>query len=439
MAAAKTPPAAPAPKAAPAPAPVASAQPAAKPQVQYVQVPQEPAGPPPPDPMKETNERQRKAIEKFQHQRAVGEVRSTEVAAERPPKAATPATSEATPTAPAAGAGDTSAPASAEATERKAPQPRYDSDSFKAWARNNPDKAAEVLGLSKADANAYIKLQNRERKFYEEQSTKQAELEAARKATEDGHKSIQKLIDEQNATVQPVMDLVSIGQASAKSIKSALEAASGNFQAADFSGVDFGATDDLFEHVHGISFDDYARARARQGLKVSPQDRALRLENERLRKQLAAKPTEQAAAAPIEQAPATPAAAATKASDLAWVASTLADDHPARELRDWDKRILAALGTDESMTLEDAADQVLEESRAKLAPAPATPARRPPAARPPTTPPKRQRHTAESDLAQLQKPRQAEAVDDEGPDPIKDPDGRTRWALQRHMQRMAQR
>jgi len=392
--------------------------------------------------VKELNERQRASIARLQHTRAVSEVQSAEVAA-ADTKASVAATAAAsTPASPGTAASASSgATAAGEGGERAKPQPRYDSDSFKAWARNNPEKAAEVMNLSRADANAYIKLQNRERKFYEEQSTKQAELEAARKATEDGQKSIQKLIDEQNAAVQPVMDLVSIGQQSAKTIKAALDAAAGNFQAADFTGVDFGATDDLFEHVHGISFDDYARARARQGLKVSPQDRALRLENERLRKERdALKANGAPAAPPIEQAPATPAPAATKASDLAWVASTLAADHPARELRDWDKRILAALGTDEEMTLEDAADQVLEESRAKLAPAAPARTQRPSRQQAPAEPQRTRRRnpTTAEEMAQLQnsRPKSNGRDDDEGPDPVKDPDGRTRWALERATRRM---
>jgi hypothetical protein len=308
--------------------------------------------PPPPEPKtnpaREAAERERKARENALQGAAVAEVESAEVATD---KASPKGAKAAPPTSASTEASDDSAPGSADpgAAERPRPQPRYDSESFKAWARNNPEAAANVLGLAKADANAFVKLQNKERKRHEEEARTKKEIAESRSLLQSEAK---KILDE----VQPVMDLTDAMRACVGDVK------------AGKSG-DFDAGDQLFEQVFGLPFDDYARARARRGLSVTPEARALRLENERLRKQLETKEAKAEFDMVFENVPKPPKA---PPKDTAWIASELGDDHPVREVGGWQEKIQAILDEnvdehgDYTVTAEDAADQVLEGVRAKL-------------------------------------------------------------------------
>lgn len=417
-----------------------------------------PAPPPENTVASKAAERQRAALDKATHKGAVAAVQSAEVQQQAAPKASGAATGSASapqrgssPAAPTAEASASatasgeskpgSATTSAETADRPKPQPRYDAESFEAWALNNPDKAAElgerVFKVGADWKTQFIKHQGKLRKLRNLENEGKATLEQQRKAIEEGQALIAKQIEEQNGLVQPVLDLVGIGQASAKTIKERLEAASGKFEAADFSAVDFGAVDDLFEHVFGVPYDHYARARARQGLKVSPHDRAMRLENERLRREnerlkAGTNTTEAPAAAPAAAAPATTAAAPAK-KDTRWMSDELGD-HPVTEVNDWQGKIQAIL--DEhvdpedpdsyTIELEEVAEQVLAASRERIAPKAATPAPRgKPGKR---TPPASQTH--QRPAARTRAP---EAEDDDKPP--KDFAARTQWAIERAKRR----
>lgn len=390
-------------------------------------------------------ERQRAALEKATHKGAVAAVQSAEVQQPAAPKGATSATSAATPTAEAAGSADTSAPASAAAPapDKAKPQPRYDSESFEAWAANNPEKAADIarsLFRTNADHAAwktqFIKHQGKLRKLRTLENEGKATLETQRKAIEEGQALIAKQIEEQNGLVQPVMDLVGIGQQAGKVIKERLEAVAGDHQKADFNGLDFGAVDDLFEHVFGVGFDSYSRARARQGLKVSPADRALRLELERVRKEnerLKAGTGTAATETTPATTPATPAAAApAPKKDTRWMADEL-EDHPVTEVNDWQGKIQAILDEhvdpeDEdayTIELEDAAEQVLAASRERLGATPAPAAKGKAGKRTPAP--------ASRSAARTRAP-EPEEDDDEAPKGFA---ARQEWAMQRAKRRAA--
>lgn len=304
----------------------------------------------------EFRERLNKGLQRTSHQRIKDEVADSDVVddtAEEEPAPAPKASQSSAPSTPtgksAGGAGDKdskdagdsadSGPEGEDESEKRAPQPRYDSRSFGAWVTRNPEKAAELAAkVFKTQLGPdpegwkkhFIAAENKRRRMNDG-------IEKERAAVEAEKAEVQKVAKETLGAVQPILDVI---EAESKS--------------------DFPAIDLFIEQTFGISFNEYCTRRLRGSSKETAAERAAKLKAEKLEKELA-----ELKAGKSEPAKAKDEPRAPKVSE-SWIASELPEDHGVRDLKDWSAQVEAVYqdsyddDTEEyGLTIEEAADKVL--------------------------------------------------------------------------------
>lgn len=221
--------------------------------------------------------------------------------------------------------------------DRPPPQPRYDSKSFDKWCENNPDKAAELVakrfkvqlgGDAEQWKKHYISTENKRRRQNEQDEAERATIAADKAAVE-------KLAKEAVEPIQPILDVLEAEQKE-----------------------DFPAIDRFVKEAFGIEFDEYCRRRLRGMGKETVTERALKQKVQALE----AKLNKTEPAAPTTERPEAP-----RVSDK-WIEREIPKDHGARDLSDWKAKVTATYeaskdpdSDDYSMSIEEAADKVLEE------------------------------------------------------------------------------
>lgn len=283
-------------------------------------------------------DRQKAAIAKAtgegqkQQDAAAGEDAAPPPKAKPAATAAEPATSGKAPTAAAAKAPASAevSPSSSTATDGgktvEAPKAVYDFASLKKWSEENPEDAAKLFKIPEDTRQEWIRLKNRERKVKEnirgEHEKTMAEARAERQAAEEARQAI----DTAAGKLGPIADL---WEAVAEKV------------AADPSNpqVDFEAADAAFLENAKISIDDYMRLRARRSIGSSSDAVRLRVENQKLKRELAGKPSDTLKTTAAgestkkdEAATAPPAAAKTNARD--W-SGELDGKHKLKQLDGW--------------------------------------------------------------------------------------------------------
>jgi hypothetical protein len=326
------------------------------------------------------------------------------------------------------------------------------------WAEEHPEEAAAIAGrVFAVDVpQEYIRLQNKKRKIRGELRAEREEKDKTFTAREAALKAEVQRAEAVINGVKPVADMWAA--ASRRDDKGAV--------LKDQHGqplIDFDLADEAFRiNMGGVTFDDYARLRARRGMS-NPQlaaERGARLRAERELAALKGSPkTETAKAGEAPSQPAAPPAATPAASPAAalpkvdWDAEIDAE-HPLREFGTWakdlEKEMLKYYDADldeYSRDTEDVANELLERKMSKLRPEPAAPAPKPRAGNGRPNTPKR-RAARELGDGELPDPasmapktpvaprnhRQA-TPDDLAPEP-KDFVARERWALERAQRRI---
>lgn len=277
------------------------------------------------------------------------------------------------------------------------------------WAEENPELAAQVAQrvFSINVPEGFIKVNNRGRKIRETIRGERKAFDDHRNARDAAFETERKRVEAIVEKVRPVSDLWTA--ASRRDAQGqVLKDQHGN------PIIDFDMADAAFQaNMGGISFDDYARMRARRGVS-NPQLAAERARAMRAERELAALKGQgshnteaaKAGAAPSQPAAAAPSAAAPAAAPSENPAELwgeeLPTDHPLREFAGWERdlhKVMRAQYYDAdldeySRDPEDVANEILQAKLAKLAPAPQAPAARvkPAAGRPNT--PKRRQHAA---------------------------------------------
>jgi hypothetical protein len=368
-------------------------------------------------------------------------------------KSASPPTSSAPAEQPSSEA--TSTPSASPATDpdgqpAQAPAakgPRYDVKSFKKWAEENPEAAAEIRTVVfKADADStqeWIRVQNKIRKVKQEhraaaeKTTAEAVAERAQAAAD------RKAAEDAAGALRPVIDLWE---------GATRKDAQGNII------PDFDVVDAAFESVAKMPLDAYMRLRARRGV-ANPEGARLRAENARLQRELeAAKGGNTGAASPVAQQSASPpsASAVAQPDDAARVTTPARDPerewgdalpkaHKLRQLASWAAKLDAEMDKYHDAELdeysrdpEDVADSLLKRELAAFIEEEAPePKKRAPAGKPST--PKKRAGAAAPEIpdAKALTPKAHKAVhentDDEAPTGFAE---RERWALRRAAERL---
>lgn len=297
---------------------------------------------PAPDPKKDAETRSRVAIEARLKTAAVDAVDKAKII---PPKAADPkvatpssskggeaatgtqkpASTSGTPPSAASGTTTTAKDPGSESTEEaaEAQEARYSLKSVRNWARKNPEEAAEiaeqVFHVGKDQSAEWIRVQNKLRKGHEK-------LEEERTTFYAERDSVKQQAEETVGVLQPISDLFE-----------AVNPNRGTDKPFDHTKIDFDAGDQAWLALTGVPIDDYMRHRARKGISVNPEMRALKLENERLKKAQTVEKKEEPKEekkAPKEELP--PALAKK------WEAE-VDEEHPIRQFVDWQKLLTKAM------------------------------------------------------------------------------------------------
>jgi hypothetical protein len=244
------------------------------------------AQPMPRDVKKEANDRKNAAIAARikGHERA--QVEDAEVATEsEAPKASStktastngspPTTTKGAPSKePESGekSGDSSE-SSETAEQAAAREKRYDVKSIRDWARKHPEDAAEVakqvFHVDGDLASEWIRVQNKHRK-------RQTALDARDTELTEREKRIDAESKDTIDTLTPIANLF-------EAVNPDRGQEGGKF---DPKKIDFDAADQAWHDLTGVPIDEYMRHRARKGVAINPEMRALKLENERLKKQV---------------------------------------------------------------------------------------------------------------------------------------------------------
>lgn len=353
-----------------------------------------------------------------------------------------------------AGEGDQSTPATADASSAKR-GPRYDLKSFRKWAEENPEQAAEigeaVFKVGGDIKQEWIRVQNKVRKIKGEARTEREKALADAKAERDAAVAAQERAEQIAGSLKPMADMWAASQR---------KGADGN-PAPDFDTID----ESFRQNTGGLPIDDYMRMRARRGV-ASPElarERATRLRLEAELAQLKggkdsqrAEPLQNANGAGAQQAkdvvsaPAAapaPAAPSPDASEL-W-GGELPKAHALRKFAGWEndlhqemQRFYDADLDEYSKDPEDVADAVLQRKLAELQPEPEEPARRAPAPKRPNTPKRRATPDSIPSASALtprppaprgHRPATPDDLSDSGPT---DMVSRERWALERAQRRL---
>jgi hypothetical protein len=205
----------------------------------------------------------------------------------------------------------------------EAQEARYSLKSVRNWARKNPEEAAEiaeqVFHVGKDQSAEWIRVQNKLRKGHEK-------LEEERTTFYAERDSVKQQAEETVGVLQPISDLFE-----------AVNPNRGTDKPFDHTKIDFDAGDQAWLALTGVPIDDYMRHRARKGISVNPEMRALKLENERLKKAQTVEKKEEPKEekkAPKEELP--PALAKK------WEAE-VDEEHPIRQFVDWQKLLTKAM------------------------------------------------------------------------------------------------
>lgn len=292
--------------------------------------------------------------------------------------------------------------------DKARPQPRYDSKSFSKWIENNPEKAADLatkvfkvpLGANaEAWKKHFIAAENKRRRQSEQDEGVQAAIAKDRS-------EVERLAKEAREPIEPILDLIEAEQKE-----------------------DFPAIDRFIETAFGTTFDDYCRRRLRGLGKETVTERALKQKVAALEAKIGKE------AAPVETKEEAP-----KVSEK-WLEKEIPGDHGVRDLADWKKKVTAAYekGKDEDtgdydLSIEEAAQSVLDAFLEKRKPAKETkdpPRRR---AAPPSAPTRRGKAWSDDDEDDDRTP--AKDIDDAVPADL-DYAARTRRALARAAERAA--
>jgi hypothetical protein len=355
------------------------------------------------NPEKELAQRQREALAKLGKQGQQAEDAAAREAPATPPKAKTdspssePATKSSASTSepskdssdpssskpkPPAGETDSSAPETPAGGKTAERRPRIDLASFRKWAEEHPEEAAEigknVFKLPSADD--WVGLQNKRRKVRGQIQEERAAQERANAEALAAIKAEREAMDAATGKLSPIADL---WMAVAQVIKDN----PGN----DNPPIDFGAADAAFEENAGIPLDTYLRLRARRTLGGSPAEARLRVQNAKLQRDLeAAKP--KAAEAPKDSkkegsaddsaaAPAVPSKERKPQHD--W-SGEIDSRHKLRQIEGWQlklddemRRFYDPDTGDYSEDPEEAAARVLKREIAALMPEDEAPAPKP--------------------------------------------------------------
>lgn len=230
----------------------------------------------------------------------------------------------------------------AEDEDKARPQPRYDSKSFSKWIENNPDKAADLAakvfktqlgGNSEQWKKHFIAAENKRRRQSEQD-------EGVQSAIAKDKAEVERLAKEAREPLEPILDLIEAEQKE-----------------------DFPAIDRFIETAFGTTFDDYCRRRLRGLGKETVTERALKQKVAALEAKIG-KDT-----APVEVREEAP-----KVSEK-WLEKEIPGDHGVRDLADWKKKVTAAYEKsqdadtgDYDLSIEEAAQSVLDEFLSKRAP-----------------------------------------------------------------------
>lgn len=344
VAAPSAPPAAPSMPSAPAPAP-AHASANQHRQALAVAVSEAPPGG---NPVKELQERQRAAIE-----RATGKSDRAVVdsAAEGPPPPKAKAAGAANSSTPAAVAPAASASASAAQGQPKPPAssepvatpaaappapeapkgPRYDVKSMRKWAEENPEEAAEIRKhVFQADEDTtteWVRIQNKKRKLKGDMATEREKSKAEVAAERAEAQAMRQAADKAVGALAPIADLWEAVRI-------------------DPAKPDFDAADAAFKETAGITIDEYMRLRARRGVSA-PESAALRAENARLKRQLAAGALAPVVTEGVEVTPKDKQLPAAEAKPEPMAAGKWEDEvpktHKFRQIVDWETKLDAEM------------------------------------------------------------------------------------------------
>lgn len=352
------------------------------------------------------------------------------------------------------GEGEQSTPATADASSAKR-GPRYDLKSFRKWAEENPEQAAEigeaVFKVNGDIKQEWIRVQNKVRKIKGEARTEREKAIADAKAERDAATAAKERAEQIASGLKPMADMWAASQR---------KGADGN------PAPDFDMIDESFQrNTGGLTIDDYMRMRARRGV-ASPElarERATRLRLEAELAQLrntqggnapekangAAETRDNAGGAvvPASAPAAAPAAPSPDASEL-W-GGELPKGHALRKFAGWEndlhqemQRFYDADLDEYSKDPEDVADAVLQRKLAELQPEPEEPApRRVAAPKRPNTPRRRAEPADAVPSASALTPRAPRGhrpatqddLSDSGPT---DMVSRERWALERAQRRL---
>ncbi len=219
-----------------------------------------------------------------------------------------------------AGASGTGDETPAEKAER---EKRYDVKSIRDWARKHPEEAAEVakqvFHVDGDLSSEWIRVQNKFRKRQTALEEREREITARIDAHEKESKETLDALD-------PIANLFQAvnpdrGQDGAKF---------------DPKKIDFDAADQAFQDLTGVAIDEYMRHRARKGVAISPEARALKLENEQLKKKLEK-------AAPEEAKDDKPKAKAEPETASNKWESDIPEEHALRQFAGWQKELSKAM------------------------------------------------------------------------------------------------
>jgi hypothetical protein len=301
------------------------------------------AQPQPKDIKREANERKNAAIKARIDAHKTAAVEGAGVAESEGPKAGekSPAgatrapttsgkSSDKTPASDASQATDAASPSSEPdtqtsetAAEKAERERRYDVKSIRDWARKHPEEAAEVakqvFHVDGDLSSEWIRVQNKFRKRQTALEEREREITARIDAHEKESKETLDALD-------PIANLFQAvnpdrGQDGAKF---------------DPKKIDFDAADQAFQDLTGVAIDEYMRHRARKGVAISPEARALKLENEQLKKKLEK-------AAPEEAKDDKPKAKAEPETASNKWESDIPEEHALRQFAGWQKELSKAM------------------------------------------------------------------------------------------------
>lgn len=327
------------------------------------------------------------------------------------PKDSTPSDSDAQSTDGAKSSGQAT-PEQAAAPAAKGP--RYELKSFKKWAEQNPEQAAEIAAevfrVGEDPKQEWIRQQNKGRKLKESLQAEKAATVAEAKAEREAAAS------ERERAEQIAGQITYLSE---------MWAAASRKNANGQPDPDFDTIDEAFkQNTGGISIDDYNRLRARRGV-ANPEVARLKAENARLARLAAANAGQPAPAllpagqtngaaatanagepAPPRAAVAAPGTAAPEVDVEALWGGELPKAHPIRRLAGWADELHAEMQKYHDETLdeysrdpEDVAAVVLKRMLKAFEPeeVEGEPVKRMPAAKRPNTPKTRTGRTAFSE------------------------------------------